>query len=75
MKDRVKPFLESDVRNWCFQIFQALAYMHQRGYFHRDLKPGRISYALIYPLPCIFLPAKLNGSLTLVYCELFVKAF
>uniref|UniRef100_A0A8R7UXY7 Protein kinase domain-containing protein n=1 Tax=Triticum urartu TaxID=4572 RepID=A0A8R7UXY7_TRIUA len=42
MKDRVKPFAESDVRNWCFQIFQALAYMHQRGYFHRDLKPENL---------------------------------
>lgn len=42
MKDRVKPFSESEVRNWCFQIFQALAYMHQRGYFHRDLKPENL---------------------------------
>ncbi|KAM3243085.1 hypothetical protein ACQJBY_055203 [Aegilops geniculata] len=42
MKDRVKPFAETDVRNWCFQIFQALAYMHQRGYFHRDLKPENL---------------------------------
>ena len=40
MKDRVKLFLESEIRNWCFQVFQGLAYMHQRGYFHRDLKPG-----------------------------------
>jgi len=42
MKDRVRPFPESEVRNWCFQIFQALAYMHQRGYFHRDLKPENL---------------------------------
>jgi protein kinase len=27
----------------CFQVFQGLAYMHQRGYFHRDLKPGTFS--------------------------------
>ncbi|KAJ8650582.1 hypothetical protein MRB53_003605 [Persea americana] len=42
MKDRGKLFSESEVRNWCFQIFQALAYMHQRGYFHRDLKPENL---------------------------------
>ncbi|KAL6008569.1 Cyclin-dependent kinase F-4 [Asimina triloba] len=39
MKDRGKLFSEVEVRNWCFQVFQALAYMHHRGYFHRDLKP------------------------------------
>lgn len=42
MKDREKLFTESDIRNWCFQVFQGLAYMHQRGYFHRDLKPGNL---------------------------------
>ncbi|PKU68036.1 cyclin-dependent kinase F-4 [Dendrobium catenatum] len=42
MNDRDKPFLESEIRNWCFQVFQALAYMHQQGYFHRDLKPENL---------------------------------
>lgn len=40
MKDRVKPFSEAEIRNWCFNVFQGLVYMHQHGYFHRDLKPG-----------------------------------
>ncbi|KMT04645.1 hypothetical protein BVRB_8g182980 [Beta vulgaris subsp. vulgaris] len=35
-------FSEDQVRNWCFQVFQALAYMHQQGYFHRDLKPENL---------------------------------
>nr|XP_019705611.1 cyclin-dependent kinase F-4 isoform X2 [Elaeis guineensis] len=39
MKDRGKVFSENEIRNWSFQIFQALAFMHQHGYFHRDLKP------------------------------------
>ncbi|XP_008802975.1 cyclin-dependent kinase F-4-like isoform X2 [Phoenix dactylifera] len=42
MKDRGEVFSEAEIRNWCFQIFQALAYMHQRGYFHRDLKPENL---------------------------------
>ncbi|AQK80028.1 Cyclin-dependent kinase F-4 [Zea mays] len=42
MKSRGKPFSETEIRNWCFQIFQALSHMHQRGYFHRDLKPENL---------------------------------
>ncbi|WOH11581.1 hypothetical protein DCAR_0831071 [Daucus carota subsp. sativus] len=42
MKDRSKLFSESEVRNWCFQVFQGLEYMQQRGYFHRDLKPENL---------------------------------
>lgn len=42
MKDRAKLFSETEVRNWCFQVFQGLAYMHRRGFFHRDLKPENL---------------------------------
>ncbi|XP_060207770.1 cyclin-dependent kinase F-4-like isoform X2 [Lycium barbarum] len=42
MKDRPTLFSESEVRNWCFQVFQGLAYMHRQGYFHRDLKPENL---------------------------------
>ncbi|XP_070014465.1 cyclin-dependent kinase F-4-like [Nicotiana sylvestris] len=42
MNDRPNIFSESQVRNWCFQIFQGLACMHQQGYFHRDLKPENL---------------------------------
>lgn len=33
---------ESLVREWCATIFQGLAYIHEKGYFHRDLKPGAL---------------------------------
>ncbi|XP_022746711.1 cyclin-dependent kinase F-4-like isoform X1 [Durio zibethinus] len=33
-----KLFSEVEIRNWCFRVLQDLAYLHQRGYFHRDLK-------------------------------------
>ncbi|PWA55054.1 Serine/threonine-protein kinase MHK [Artemisia annua] len=37
-----KPFSETKIRYLCFQIFQGLAYMHHKGYFHRDLKPDNL---------------------------------
>nr|GEX38280.1 cyclin-dependent kinase F-4-like [Tanacetum cinerariifolium] len=37
-----KPFLETAIRYLCFQILQGLAYMHHKGYFHRDLKPDNL---------------------------------
>ncbi|XP_021599161.1 cyclin-dependent kinase F-4 isoform X2 [Manihot esculenta] len=42
IKDREKLFSEAEIRNWCFQLFQGLAYLHRRGYFHRDLKPENL---------------------------------
>ncbi|KAL8256191.1 hypothetical protein R6Q59_031258 [Mikania micrantha] len=42
MKDRVNPFSETEIRNWCFHVFHGLVYMHQNGYFHRDLKPENL---------------------------------
>ncbi|KAH0880007.1 hypothetical protein HID58_067401 [Brassica napus] len=37
MNDCINLLEESDVQNWCFQVFSC---MPQRGYFHRDLKSG-----------------------------------
>nr|GEY08004.1 cyclin-dependent kinase F-4-like [Tanacetum cinerariifolium] len=37
-----KPFSETAIRYLCFQILQGLAYMHHKGYFHRDLKPDNL---------------------------------
>ncbi|KAK9144728.1 hypothetical protein Sjap_004631 [Stephania japonica] len=43
IRNKVKKFVDSDeVRCVAIQLFQALAHMHQRGYFHRDLKPDNI---------------------------------
>eukprot|EP00250_Pteridium_aquilinum_P018764 c24205_g1_i1 orf=698-2083(+) len=42
MKEFDKPIPESKIRNWCWQIFQALENMHMNGYFHRDLKPENL---------------------------------
>eukprot|EP00210_Caulerpa_lentillifera_P008581 g8186.t1 len=42
MKDRTKYFPESRIRNWCYQVFQGLAYIHKSGYFHRDMKPENL---------------------------------
>ena len=33
---------EALVREWCATILQGLAYIHERGFFHRDLKPGTL---------------------------------
>ncbi|XP_019423956.1 PREDICTED: cyclin-dependent kinase F-4-like [Lupinus angustifolius] len=42
MKDKQKLFSEGEIRNWCFQVFQGLAYIHRNGYFHRDMKPENL---------------------------------
>lgn len=42
IRTKTKPFSETEVRNWCFQVLNGLAHMHARGYFHRDLKPENL---------------------------------
>ncbi|CAD7703563.1 unnamed protein product [Ostreobium quekettii] len=42
MKDRSKLIPESRIRNWTYQIFQGLAYIHKQGFFHRDMKPENL---------------------------------
>eukprot|EP01052_Picozoa_sp_SAG31_P044851 SAG31_NODE_7971_length_1552_cov_1.148658_1_plen_340_part_10 len=41
-KDRDRYFTEAKIRNWMYQLMQALAFMHKQGYFHRDIKPENI---------------------------------
>lgn len=58
MKDRDKLLPESRIRNWLYQIFQGLAYMHKHGYFHRDMKPENVlvkqdTVKVAGALPCI----------------------
>uniref|UniRef100_A0A665XAY4 non-specific serine/threonine protein kinase n=1 Tax=Echeneis naucrates TaxID=173247 RepID=A0A665XAY4_ECHNA len=42
MKERNKLFPESVIRNMTFQILQGLFFMHEHGYFHRDMKPENL---------------------------------
>ncbi|TMS10062.1 Serine/threonine-protein kinase MAK [Larimichthys crocea] len=42
MKERNKLFPESVVRNMTFQILQGLSFIHEHGYFHRDMKPENL---------------------------------
>ena len=42
MRERQRPFSEEEIRNFMSQLLQGLAHMHRNGYFHRDLKPGKI---------------------------------
>ncbi|KAK8960878.1 Cyclin-dependent kinase F-3 [Platanthera guangdongensis] len=42
MRDRQRPFSESEIRNLMSQVLQGLVYMHRNGIFHRDLKPENL---------------------------------
>ncbi|XP_035028484.2 serine/threonine-protein kinase ICK isoform X3 [Hippoglossus stenolepis] len=42
MKDRIRLFPESAVRNIMFQILQGLTFIHKHGFFHRDMKPENL---------------------------------
>jgi protein kinase len=41
-KKRDRHFPESTIRNYMYQLFQGLAFMHKHGFFHRDIKPENI---------------------------------
>ena len=41
-KKRDRHFPESIIRNYMYQLFQGLAFMHKHGFFHRDIKPENI---------------------------------
>jgi serine/threonine protein kinase len=42
-RDRgARRFPEATLRSWLRQVLQGLAYLHARGYFHRDIKPGEL---------------------------------
>ncbi|RNF06244.1 putative protein kinase [Trypanosoma conorhini] len=36
------PIPYPKIKSYIFQILQSLAYLHQRGYFHRDMKPENL---------------------------------
>lgn len=40
IRERQAAFSEEEIRNFMVQILRGLVYMHNNGYFHRDLKPG-----------------------------------
>ncbi|KAK8947122.1 Cyclin-dependent kinase F-3 [Platanthera zijinensis] len=42
MRDRQRPFSESEIRTLMSQVLQGLVYMHRNGIFHRDLKPENL---------------------------------
>eukprot|EP00792_Barthelona_sp_PAP020_P005090 TRINITY_DN2490_c0_g3_i1.p1 TRINITY_DN2490_c0_g3~~TRINITY_DN2490_c0_g3_i1.p1 ORF type:complete len:434 (+),score=89.47 TRINITY_DN2490_c0_g3_i1:48-1349(+) len=42
LKNRDKFLPESQIRNYMYQMLQALAYMHRHGFFHRDMKPENV---------------------------------
>jgi serine/threonine protein kinase len=53
IKERNFPLSEEEIRKLVLQILQGLVYMHNNGYFHRDLKPGNMvlsSVRIMLPL-------------------------
>jgi serine/threonine protein kinase len=52
MRDRQRPFSEEEIRNFMSQVLHGLNHMHRNGYFHRDLKPGKIC---LQTSSCVFI--------------------
>ncbi|KAM7275695.1 hypothetical protein ACFE04_017561 [Oxalis oulophora] len=43
-RNNLCPFSEFQIKDWCFQIFHGLTYMHQLGYIHHDLNPANLLF-------------------------------
>ena len=71
IRERQVAFSEGDIRNFMVQILQGLAYMHNNGYFHRDLKPGNMACQYYIGL-MLSIPAKNNWSFSVFLENLLV---
>jgi serine/threonine protein kinase len=61
IRDRCVPFTEEEIRKLMLQILQGLVYMHNNGYFHRDLKPGNMMLSLS-ELCCLYISKYINTT-------------
>lgn len=45
-----KPFVEEEIKDLLAKVLDALGYLHERGIYHRDIKPGNILMTKVGPV-------------------------